>query len=188
LAVGEPVLRGEIASKIRQRLQAFWAARRAPARTRALLRGPTPRRILVLCYGNIYRSPFVAACLRAALPNHVAVEVRSAGFHSVADRASPASFVELCRCYGMDLSAHRSTVIDESVARWADWIVIMDRRNWLDLTRLCPEVRTKVVWLGALDGAPVDIADPYGRPVAEVQKLTARLHRSATALGARLST
>src|SRR2546426_12655793 len=52
----------------------------------ALLRRPRPATLLIICHGNICRSPFAAALLGRALPG---LRVESAGVPGLA-RASPA--------------------------------------------------------------------------------------------------
>src|SRR5690606_11208713 len=93
---------------------------------RRLQSGPV-RRVLVVCYGNIYRSPFAAVGLRQQLPADV--EVRSSGFHRTAERASPDRHVQMSRGYGVELAGHRSATLTAQDLQWADFVVFMDRHN-----------------------------------------------------------
>jgi protein-tyrosine phosphatase len=152
--------------------------------TRANLERSVARRILVLCYGNIYRSPFVAKLLANRLGPWA--EIRSAGFHPVAQRPSPARHVTMCRQYGVALDDHRSAVATADDVAWADLIVLMDRHNWVMSTRLGAQPE-RIVWLGALTPGPVDIADPYQLTDEQASHVITRLQAGSDALIAALS-
>lgn len=163
--------------------QALWSARR-DSRAR-IARGP--RRMLVVCYGNIYRSPFAATLLEQGA--HAALEVRSAGFHPRAGRQTPRAFVPVAAQYGVALDAHRSRVIDRESVEWADAVVIMDRHNWDALGVFGPAAQAKAVWLGAFaaDGGGREIDDPYGTDAKKTQAITARLYAATQELKRALS-
>lgn len=150
-------------------LTALATARRSSRR--ALSRGGA-RRILVVCYGNIYRSAFVGELLRQRLPS---AEVRSAGFHRVGGRPSPPRHVELCAKRGISLSQHRSVVITPEDASWADLILLMDRHNWAALNALGADV-DKLVWLGSLLPGTLEIPDPYAMSDADAERVIARMY------------
>lgn len=139
------------------RLKAAWAAMRARRASFEVLKRRTCGRVLVVCYGNIYRSPFAAQKLKSLVPE---LDVRSAGFHPVANRSSPKRHVAAARDYGLDLSAHASRTVADADRDWADIVVLMDRANWARLRRMEFDL-DKLVWLGALQPGPVEIADPY---------------------------
>jgi protein-tyrosine-phosphatase len=142
---------------------------------------------LVLCYGNIYRSPFAAAAVARALAGRASVEVRSAGFHPRAGRETPDDFNAITEGYSVNLRSHRSSLIGQEAVDWADVIVVMDRHNWDALGRFGASAQRKAVWLGAfLDDGSVEIVDPYGREPKEMKRIADRLHRASLALAARL--
>jgi protein-tyrosine phosphatase len=165
------------------RFRCYAALATARRDTRARLEKGDYRRVLVVCYGNIYRSALVAAYF-AQRPIRD-VEVRSAGFHPVGGRPAPARHVQLSLLHGIDLAAHRSTVLTDELLRWADLIVLMDRHNWHGLvSRGAAEDR--MVWLGALDGGPVEIPDPYRLDDGGVQLVVERLANCTATLATRL--
>jgi protein-tyrosine-phosphatase len=87
----------------------------------------------------------------------------------------------MARQRGVDLSRHASTVIENSDLRWADIVVLMDRRNWMSLRRMGAEPN-KLVWLGAFAPGPVEIEDPYQLDDAAASALLDRLLVSAGGL------
>jgi len=173
---------GRVLKAIRLRL----ATRRALATARAdsdrNLTRSRGRRVLVLCYGNIYRSPFAAESLRTAMPE---LEIRSAGFHSKEGRTSPDAHVRMSAALGVDLLAHRSRRVRAEDIAWADLIVIMDRLNWARLQELQAPA-DKVLWLGSLKPGEVEIPDPYGLDPATARAVVERLAACSAELAARL--
>lgn len=129
----------------------------------------------MVCYGNIYRSAFVASYLRESLPS--SVDVRGAGFHKVADRPAPPRHVQMSEKFGVSLVEHRSRTISREDVEWADTIILMDRHNWDGLSGM-RAARQKLVWLGAMTDGPVEISDPYELDDATAERIVQRMHRS----------
>lgn len=119
------------------------------------------KKILVLCYGNICRSPYVAHRLEGQMGAR-ALDIRSAGFHPKGDRPSPLFLRQAAKRRGIDLSAHRSATVSHGDLVWADCILIMDQRNYEQLVELDAALEDKSIWLGvAGKSKAVEIADPY---------------------------
>lgn len=166
-----------------RRFRHQWALAKAGRQSIRRLQTQTPRRLLVMCYGNIYRSPFVAAWLEMRIPASRGFEIRSAGFHSVTSRASPQDYVQLVSEQRIDLRSHRSRLVTLADLEWADVIVIMDRYNWERLSLFGTSVQEKIVWLGAFAaGGPVEIEDPYALPTPRVQTIVGQMGRAADGL------
>lgn len=162
------------------------ARMRARRHAHALLATRPVRRVLVICYGNIYRSPFVAAQLRAAAG--ASLEVRSAGFHAREGRASEPGFIEIARGFGIDLSAHRSRLVRSDDLHWADIVLIMDGHNYRLMHHHFPEFLAKTFWLGAVsDSTPVLIEDPYKSSADRQRHIAAQLDTAGKALLDRLN-
>lgn len=164
-----------ICNKIRRRLAAFRAVRRARADTHARLAGGPVNRILVICYGNIYRSAFLGRYLSEALQG--VAEVRSAGFHPVGGRPCPERHVAAAARLGVDLQQHRSAVLRKEDLEWADAILLMDRHNWAALEEAGADSR-KYIWAGALCDGPVEVVDPYQLTDQSAAAITERLLRA----------
>jgi protein-tyrosine phosphatase len=130
------------------------------------------KRVLVVCYGNIYRSPFAGTSLRQLLPADI--EVRSSGFHRTAGRSSPERHVIMSRARNIDLSTHRSSKVTAE-----------DRHNWGALDDLGAD-HSKLVWLGAFGPGGVEIADPYELDDAHAQRVLDQLEQASRELATRL--
>ncbi len=150
-------------------------------RQRALkaLRGrPCPASVLVICHGNLCRSPFAAALLRRAFVRN-GVRVDSAGFMGPGRPSPPAAITAAAR-YHADLSAHRSQVLTPDGARAADLIVVMDPAQRREICDRFGRAQRDVVVLGDLDPQAIDarpIRDPVNQPRAVFEEAYARIER-----------
>ncbi len=172
-----------IVASLRRRWRAARAVSGANAATSARLARGAIRRVLVVCYGNIYRSAFIAEYLRQKLGDRL--EVRGGGFHRKVGRPSPAPHVRMCAERGVDLEGHRSRCIEAADLEWADTIVLMDRHNWLALDAM-GAAPAKLVWAGVLAGGPAEIVDPYGRAEGDARHIVDRLESAAAELARRI--
>jgi len=120
-----------------------------------------PRTLLVLCLGNICRSPYAAGVLERHLPDH---EVRSAGFLE-AGRPPPRHAVSVAAERGINLTGHLSSRVTTSLLDWADLVLVMDRAQ-VDRTVVLGVGPVYVERLGDFDSGRIDtrtIIDPIDR-------------------------
>ncbi|MFC4313290.1 low molecular weight phosphatase family protein [Steroidobacter flavus] len=168
---------------LRRRVRAKRAMAAARDASLARIKKGGIKRVLVVCYGNIYRSPFAGVSLRQALSPEI--EVRSSGFHRVAGRQSPERHVIMSRARNIDLSSHRSSRVTTEDLQWADIVVLMDRHNWGLLDDLGAD-HSKLVWLGAFGPGDIEIADPYELDDAHAQRVLDQLEQASRELATRL--
>lgn len=118
--------------------------------------------VLILCYGNICRSPLAAELAARQFPN---ASITSAGFHPSTGRQSPGFVLQAANSLGFDLTEHRSNCVDANMIDEADMILIMDLRNLSLLKRSFPRAAEKTLLLGMLLPEPqLEIKDPYDNP------------------------
>lgn len=102
-----------------------------------------PRRILVVCCGNVCRSPFAAGALQRHL-DRSEWQVLSAGTHA----AEGKPVTELMRAaaaeYGIDLSAQRSRKVTRSLLRTSELVITMSQRQAEKLLELEPAVQRRI--------------------------------------------
>lgn len=171
------------------------AARRAPDRLlqgwrrsaawSAASRRPAVSSILVVCHGNICRSPYAEAALQRALGD-TPVRVRSAGFIAPGRKAPPQA-IAAAAARGHDLAEHRSRVLDAASVGDADLIVTMDAAQARAVRTRFGKPAPQVVVLGDFDSAPGErraILDPVDQPVETFARVYARIDRCAAGLSA----
>lgn len=123
------------------------------------------KRILFVCSGNTCRSPLAEAIARNVLPGRLdfPVEISSAGASAL--DGSPASHfsVEVGQAHGLDLSAHRSRLLNRELVRSADLIVTMGSRHRETVGTLDPDALDHTFLLTNFsDHHFGDIPDPIG--------------------------
>ena len=112
--------------------------------------------ILVICIGNICRSPMAEAMLKAALPGKT---VRSAGLGALIGKPADPLAVQLMAEQGVNLTAHRAQQISPALVAQADLILVMDLEQKRHVEAQYMGVRGKVFRLD--EPSKADIPDPY---------------------------
>jgi protein-tyrosine phosphatase len=124
------------------------------------------RGVLVVCHGNVCRSPYAALALRRRLEaNGDVIQVASAGFVGP-NRAPPTDAVAVAGARGTDLTAHRSQLLSRSLLDAATVVLVMNTRQRATISARRPELTGRIIVLGDLDPQPIstrEIVDPWGR-------------------------
>ena len=118
-------------------------------------------RILVVCTGNICRSPMAEALLRQQLQQAgKQVEVRSAGVGALVNYPADEAARERMRARDIDLDTHRAQQFTPEVGRWADLILVMETSHRDAVVDIDPTARGKTYLLGHWISGK-QIPDPY---------------------------
>lgn len=160
-------------------------SRRFREATMRLMRLPRPRNILVVCHGNVCRSPYLEVALGRLLPD---VEVSSAGFAG-GGHPVPAFALEIASQKGLDLTTFRSRALAPTLVRDADMIVVMDERQYAHLCGFFGVPRARVFVAGDLDPRNVGartIRDPWQQSRDVFAETFDRLDRVARSIAKRL--
>ncbi|MES9987216.1 MAG: hypothetical protein ABW077_04825 [Candidatus Thiodiazotropha endolucinida] len=152
-----------IINSIIRRAQHIIILMRARKKSRESISKREGNNILVLCYGNIYRSP-LAEYLLKKLCSSETYNIMSAGFHKKENRTCEPEYLQILEEYGYDLYEHRSKTVKPSDLKWADIILIMDRYNLDMLKKMDGDCISKTMWIGAFSKRKsVEVQDPYDK-------------------------
>jgi len=130
-------------------------------------------KILVVCVGNICRSPMGEALLSQALPD--TSRVSSAGIGALVDEPADTKVLELMRERGLDMSMHRGRQLDEALLRANDLLLVMERGHQEWIESRWPQARGRVYRLGHWSN--FDIPDPYRKDEAAFREVLALIER-----------
>ncbi len=148
-------------------------------------------KLLIVCLGNICRSPLAEGALRARIassPLAGKVQVDSAGtgdWH--AGQPPDRRAIACARGHGVDISTLRARQLRTRDFEDFDWLLCADRQNLRDVLRLAPaDARGKAAllmkWAGAGD---FDIPDPYTGGAEDFEQVWRLVDRAAQAVAAR---
>ncbi len=148
-----------------------------------------PMRLLVVCLGNICRSPMAEGALRARIEEAGLgrrIEVDSAGtgdWHvgEPPDRRAIAT----AAAKGVDISTLRARQLHEQDFHHFDWVLCADRNNLRDVRAIAPAGASGRVallreWAGGDKGA--EIADPYTGGQRHFDEVWAQVDTAALAV------
>ena len=125
--------------------------------------------ILVVCVGNICRSPMAAAVLQNALGNQRGITVESAGLGVMVDHPAAEHAVELLKDRGIDISGHRARQLTPELLRDADLILVMESKHKKAVKAEDSTVRGKLFRFG--EWREKDVHDPFQKPKIEFEKV-----------------
>jgi protein-tyrosine phosphatase len=136
-------------------------------------------RVLVICIGNICRSPIAEGLLARAWPEKT---VRSAGLGAMVGYPADPMSIDLMAEQGIDISAHRAQSLTPRMVSEFDLIVTMDLAQKRHIELKYPTARGKVFRLGA-----ADIADPYRKDMVVFRQTYHLLAQGVDVLVARVA-
>lgn len=125
--------------------------------------------ILIVCTGNICRSPMAEGMLKTYLHSRLAdrVQVSSAGTHALHGNQAQPHAMEVMRRRGIDISGHRARQLSGSLIKSSDLVLVMERFHlkFIRMKSLFSSARSKLLTEYDARGEVAEVPDPMGKPL-----------------------
>ena len=150
-----------------------------------------PQRLLVVCLGNICRSPMAEGALRARLReagfgDRIEVDSAGTGDWHVGNAPDPRA-IATARRHGVDIGGLRGRQIGKADFEDFDWLLCADHANLRDVQALAPPTgRARSALFMEWAGLEGPIPDPYTGGDEHFEQVWAQVDAAARAAVARL--
>ena len=138
--------------------------------------------ILVVCTGNICRSPTGERLLRQALPG---MKIDSAGTGALKGHAADATASLVAERHGLSLEGHQGQQFTRQLGQQYDLILVMEKHHQEEVTSIAPEARGKTMlfahWLKTKA-----IPDPYRQSEEAFEHVYKLIEQAANAWATKL--
>lgn len=122
---------------------------------------PVIQNILVICLGNICRSPMAEGLLKQRYPDR---KVSSAGLREITVGWSADPFaIRVMKEHGMDISRHRARLLTNELLKDVDLVVTMEKEQSDIVKYSFPNFKGKIIRVG--EYGDYDVPDPYSKNI-----------------------
>jgi protein-tyrosine phosphatase len=146
--------------------------------------------ILMVCLGNICRSPLAEGLLRLKV-NFTKFTIDSAGTSGGHKGEAPDKrSIKVAQKHDIDITNQRSRTLKPEDFETYDYIYVMDGSNYRDVTRMATTEEHKAKVIRIMDemfpGEGLDVPDPYVGGTAGFENVYRMLDRATTVIARRL--
>jgi protein-tyrosine phosphatase len=148
--------------------------------------------ILVVCTGNICRSPMAEGMLKKNLPERLSgkVMISSAGTHALHGNMAQPHAITVMRGFDIDISSHRARQLSGALVRSSNLILVMERFHLrlIKVRSMLSPAKVRMLTAYEEHGEPYDVPDPMGEPIAAYEASAAIIHNCVKGVYAYLDT
>lgn len=124
-----------------------------------------PVKILMVCLGNICRSPLAEGILASKLPkDKFTVDSAGTGNYHIGSQPDKRS-IDIAKRKGIDISCQKARQFTARDYKDFDYIYVMDRSNYSNVIELAPDENAKkkvsLILNELFPNENVDVPDPY---------------------------
>ncbi|SDF99387.1 protein tyrosine phosphatase [Onishia taeanensis] len=140
--------------------------------------------VLVVCRGNICRSPVAAAMLKQLCPGK---RVESAGLGALVGQGVDPVARRLAEAEGLDVTGHMARQLTQGMLQQTDLVLVMSHGQRLAVGELSPAALGKTMLFGHwLESKAAEIPDPYRKSEEAFQHVHQQLWYAANAWAEKL--
>jgi protein-tyrosine phosphatase len=147
-------------------------------------------KILMVCLGNICRSPLAEGILRSKLSKDFIVDSAGTGNWHVGNAPDPRS-IKTAKNHGIDISTLKGRQFSKNDFTDFDCIYVMDNQNYKDVIALASsdieKAKVKLILDEIFPGERVDVPDPYYGLQDGFEKVYAMLDEACEVIAKRVS-
>lgn len=132
--------------------------------------------ILIICVGNICRSPTAEVLLKHQLGDTNKI-IHSAGLGALSGKDIEPTAREVLLGHGIDPAQHIARQLTPSMLAEADLILAMEKGHINQISSIAPQARGKSFLLGKWQN-DVEIPDPYRKPKAAFEEAYTLIEQS----------
>lgn len=119
--------------------------------------------ILMVCHGNICRSPMAEGFFSHQLhQSHSSVTVSSAGIHALVNHSADSHAEEIMKEHHIDISAHRARQLTNDLVRQTDLILVMTEGQRVAVEKEFLAAKGRTFLIG--QWSHFEIQDPFKQP------------------------
>jgi protein-tyrosine phosphatase len=143
-----------------------------------------PVKILMVCLGNICRSPLAEGILRSKLDSNFIIDsAGTGGWH--AGEAPDKRSIQTARNHGIDISKQSARKFSITDFDTFDVIFVMDQSNYKDVINLAPNEAAKSKVQLLLDNSK-EVPDPYYGTLEDFEQVYQLLNQACEAIARKL--
>ncbi len=139
--------------------------------------------VLIICVGNICRSPMGERMLRAQLPRH---KILSAGLGAVVGSPADETAVRVAAEVGIDLGGHVARQLTAELGAAYELILVMETGQRAEIGRVFPQLFGRTFLFDQWTGGH-DILDPYRKSAEFYRQTRDRISDASVAWAVRLN-
>lgn len=139
--------------------------------------------VLVVCVGNICRSPMGERMLKARLPG---LAVSSAGLGALVGHEADEEAAKAAAEVGVDLGGHAARQLTAELGATHELILVMESGHRAEIARRWPQLTGRTLLFDQWTGGR-GIADPYRKPAAFHRQVRDQISAASAAWADRLS-
>ena len=121
-------------------------------------------KVVMVCLGNICRSPLAEGILQSKVGNNVFVDSAGTSNYHVGELPDKRS-IAVARKYGIDISQQRCRAFTNKDFETFDYIYVMDKSNYANVIQLAPSEKSKqkvkLILNELHPNQDLEVPDPY---------------------------